>query len=149
MRQFQFPLEPVLGVKRSLKKRAEQHWLSATKQLRVLEQTLDDLHRQLHGVAHWMGQEHRQHSAAATWHGHHLFSRHVHRQMERLRAKILDQQRACQLRKQEAEKLATEVEALMTLRQQAWEEHRREAERAAQWSVDDFMLRQYSQQQPG
>lgn len=139
MKRFEFSLERVLQVKKQRERLAELQQQQARFAFNTAQEEVLAWHAQLahlarpDGVLSWMA---RQQQAA-------LVSQSVERAEQRAAHARQRLEEAIRARA----RIATEVEALAHLRQQQWQEFRRQQQGAQQAQLDEFGLRRWLDQQ--
>ncbi len=147
MRQFDFPFERLLQVKRQLERQAELAQRRARQAVDEAQAELLRLREQLQRVGQQMAAQVGCVLAVEQWGITAELSERLAQAITaaetRLKETELHYQRAAQLRQQ----LATEVETLQTLRQQQWELWRQHVQKADQQCLDELGLRRWRNQQ--
>lgn len=145
MKQFEFSLDRLLKVKRQLERLAELEQLRAREAVDRARAILDKLRSQLARVSEQITA-----SVGQTLPSHHWIAAAnlSERIGESIRLSELEVEQAEQKLLAAAEQraqLATEVEALATLRRQKWEQWQQEVQRADQDRLNELGLRRWQQ----
>ena len=147
MKRFEFSLDRLLRVKRQVERIAELEQQRAREAVEKSRQHLQSLHEQLDRVSEHYSSSigtamapHQWASASDTSErlGHSIAS--AERELETDETRLL-------AAAQERASVATEVEALATLRQQQWDEWSQQARQADQSRLDEVGLRLWMAQQ--
>lgn len=143
MKRFEFSLDRLLKVKRQLEQLAELEQQRARAEVDRTRAALQGLRDQLARVAEHMGASLGRPMAAHQWAAASEMSERLGRSIEASEQEVAKAEGRLQVAAQERAQIATEVEALSTLRQQQWDQWRQDAQQADQERLDELGLRRW------
>ena len=146
MKKFEFHLDGLLRVKRQLENLAELEQQKA--QMRVAEAAakVTALSDQLAKASDHMAGRVGHAMAAGEWATAFSRAEQLGKQIAAAKQEVLAAQQVLESARRERVQVATEVEALSTLRGQQWEQWRQEVAKADQERLDELGLRRWSAQ---
>ncbi|VTT97899.1 : FliJ [Gemmataceae bacterium] len=143
MKRFEFALDQVLKVKRQLERFAEleqQRAAAAAERAAAARQQLND---QLARVAERFTSAVGSAMAPGQWAAASDLTERLGYSLARAEEEVAVAERHLRDASQKRTALATEVEALQTLRQQQWEQWKRDSQKAEQGQLDEVGLRRW------
>lgn len=143
MKRFEFNLDGLLRVKRQLEHVAELEQFRAQQVVSQARGRVDRARRQMAELSDTLSACVGQPVAANRWAVAYVMSERLGRQIEEAEAELQAAERRYADARQERIQVATEVEALQTLRQQQWEKWRQEVAAADQERLDELGLRRW------
>lgn len=143
MKQFEFSLERLLQVKRQLERQAEMELVRAREALDRARANLHDLRGQLNRISDQLNASVGQPMAAFQWASVYDMADRLGHSIRTSEKELVEIERSYQAAAQERAQVATEVEALDTLRRQQWAQWRLEVEKANQDRLDEQGMRQW------
>ncbi len=141
MKRFEFSLDRLLRVKRQLERLAEweqQRALQAVEQARA---TVESLRAQLARIADQFNRAIGRTMTPQQWVSAADMAERLGHALRTAEQELTSAEQRLLTAAQERAQLATEVEAIATLRRQQWEQWRREAQKADQEQLDEVGLR--------
>lgn len=143
MKRFVFPLDRLLTVKRQLERAAEHEQFRAARAVEEARAAAAGLRAELARVADHMAGTVGQAVAAARWASAAEASDRLGTAIAAADEAVAAAEEALAVAARKRTELATEAEALATLRQQQWDDWRREAQKADQQELDELGLRRW------
>jgi flagellar export protein FliJ len=144
VRRFEFSLDRLLKVKRQLEKLAVLEQARAQDAADRARATLQDLHDQLARVAEHVGASVGRAVTPTQWAAASDMTERLGQSIQAAEQEVVAADQRLETASQERTQLATEVEALTTLRQKRWDEWRQEASKADQERLAELTLRRWS-----
>lgn len=147
-RKFEFSLERLLQVKQQLERQAELEQLRARRVLdeacAQVQQVRDQLQRLAEQAAAGVGRL----LTAQQWAMTAEMSDRLARLLQEAESRLTEAQAHYQQAARRRAQLATEVEALQTLRRQQWQQWRQDMQKAEQERLDELGLRRWQASAP-
>lgn len=143
MKRFEFSLERLLNVKRQLERLAELEQQRAREAVDRARTRLDVLQEQLARVSEQLTASIGQPMASHQWATASELSERLGHSIHQAEREVQAAEEKYTAAARQRAQVATEVEALDTLRQQQWEQWRQEAQQQDQSRLDELGLRQW------
>jgi flagellar FliJ protein len=143
VKQFEFSLDRLLKVKRQLERIAEMEQQRAREAVDHARARLQDLRDQLTRVSDQLNASVGRAMAPFQWTSVCDLADRLGHSIRSSEQEVAETERKFQDASQERAHVATEVEALVHLRQQQWSQWRQEAQKADQDRLDELGMRQW------
>ena len=143
MKRFEFSLERLLKVKRQRERLAELEQQRARAAVDAARAQVEELRGQLARVADGLGGFVGQAVNPQQWATSYELSERIGRSIQAAEADVEKAEERLWEAQQERAQIATEVEALATLRQQQWDQYKQEVQKANQEQLDELGLRRW------
>lgn len=143
MKRFEFHLDGLLRVKRQLEHLAELEQQKAQQAVTDARARADDLKQRLTAAADSLVARVGQAVDASRWVTAYELTERLGRQIDAAETDVQSAEKKLTDARNERVQVATEVEALRTLRQQQWDKWRQEVEQAGQEQLDEVGLRRW------
>ncbi|MDB5312216.1 MAG: Flagellar FliJ protein [Gemmataceae bacterium] len=143
MKRFEFPLDRLLKLKRQLEQIAELEQGRAQEAVGRARAALQEHHDQLTRVAEHITASVGRAVAPHQWTAAAAESDRIGHAIRAAEQEVAAAEHQLVAAAQKRAQLATEVEALSTLRRQQWEQWRQEAQKADQQRLDELGLRRW------
>ena len=143
MRRFEFSLDRLLKLKRQLEKIAELEQVRAQEAVAKARATLQEHRDQLARVAEHITASVGRAVAPHQWAAAADVSERIGQAIKTAEQDVTAAEQQLDTAARERSQLATEVEALATLRQQQWDKWRQEAQKADQERIGELVLRRW------
>ncbi len=141
MKRFEFSLDRLLRVKRQLERVAELEQLRAQEATERARAELQALHDQLARISDRFSASIGRAMIPSQWASASDMAERLGHSIHRSENEVSQAEQKLLAAAQERAQLATEVEAISTLRRQQWEQWKQEAQRADQDRLDEVGLR--------
>jgi flagellar export protein FliJ len=149
VKRFEFSLDRLLKVKQQLERLAELEQQRAREAVDQARAQLDTLRHQLARVSDQFTAAVGRPMAPHQWASAYDLSERIGQSIRTVEQAVVDAEEKLRAAAQERAQVATEVEALTTLRQQQWGQWRQEARAADQSRLDEVGLRRWMAAQTG
>lgn len=146
MRRFEFHLDGLLRVKRQLEHLAELEQRKAQQRVADAAARVDALTDQLTKASDHIAARVGQAMAAGTWVAAFERAEQLGAMIAVAKQDVFSAEQVLETARRERVQVATEVEALSTLRGQQWEQWRQEVAKADQERLDEFGIRRWAAQ---
>lgn len=143
MKRFEFHLDGLLRVKRQLEHLAELEQQKAQQAVADARARADELKQRLTAAADSLVARVGQAVDASRWVTAYELTERLGRQIVAAETDVQSAEKKLTDARNERVQVATEVEALRTLRQQQWDKWRQEVEQAGQEQLDEVGLRRW------
>jgi flagellar protein FliJ len=143
VKQFEFSLDRLLKVKRQLERLAEMEQLRAREAVDRARATLQELREQLTRIADQLNASIGRPMAPFQWTSVYDLADRLAQSIRTSELELVETEQKLQAAAQERAHVATEVEALVHLRQQQWSQWRQEVQKADQDRLDELGMRQW------
>lgn len=147
MKRFEFSLDRLLRVKRQLEHIAELEQLRAQHAVETARATLGGLHDHLARISDQFSAAVGRAMAPQQWAGASVMAERVGVSIRVSEQEVAEAEKQLHSAAQERAQLATEVEALATLRRQQLEKWQQEAQKADQEALDELVQRRWQTDQ--
>ncbi|MEO2089222.1 MAG: flagellar FliJ family protein, partial [Gemmataceae bacterium] len=141
MKRFEYHLDGLLRVKRQLEHLAELEQQKAQQAVADARARADELKQRLTAAADSLVARVGQAVDASRWVTAYELTERLGRQIVAAETDVQSAEKKLTDARNERVQVATEVEALRTLRQQQWDKWRQEVEQAGQEQLDEVVLR--------
>lgn len=145
MKRFEFSLDRLLKVKRQLERLAEMEQRRAREAVDRARAILEDLRNQLTRVSDQFAASVGRPMASHQWSAAADLSERIGQSIRVTEQEVEQAEQKLLAAAEHRAQVATEVEALDTLRRQQWDQWQHEAQRADQDRLDDLGLRRWQQ----
>jgi hypothetical protein len=143
VKRFEFRLEQALKVKRQQERLAELEQQRARVRMDAAQAQVAALHRKIEELAVALDKDIRRAGGQQLWMAHYDQSRLLGLALTAAEQRVRQAQQALHEADVRRRQIATEVEALVNLRQQQWQDYRQEAARAQQEQLDELGMRRW------
>lgn len=143
MKRFEFSLDRLLQVKRQLERIAELEQNRAREAVDAARNELQHLHDQLRRVSDHFESSIGRALSPSQWSAATNLSERLGDSIQVSQREVDHRESELLVKSRERAQLATEVEALDTLRRQQWDQWKREAQVADQERLDEFVQREW------
>jgi flagellar protein FliJ len=143
VKHFEFSLDRLLKVKQQLERLAEMEQQRAREAVDRARTHLEDLQNQLARVADQLNASVGRPMAPFQWTSVYDLADRLGRSIKSSEQELAETERKLRAAAQERAQVATEVEALVSLRQQQWAQWRQEVQKADQDRLDELGMRQW------
>jgi flagellar FliJ protein len=143
VKRFEFNLDGVLRVKKQLERLAELEQQKAQQAVADARARADELKQRLTSAADSMAARVGQAVDASRWVTAYELTERLGQQIDAAETDLQFAEKKLSDARTERARVASEVEALRTLRQQQWDKWRQEAEKAGQEQLDEVGLRRW------
>ncbi len=147
MKRFEFSLDRLLRVKRQLEHVAELEQLRAQHAVEIARATLGGLQDHLTRISDQFSASIGRAMAPQQWAGASVMAERVGQSIRASEQEVAEAEKQLHSAAQERAQLATEVEALATLRRQQLEKWQQEAQKADQETLDELVQRRWQNDQ--
>lgn len=141
MKRFEFSLDRLLRVKRQLERLAELEVQRAQQAIQQARAALESLQDQLTGISDRFANAIGRAMTPQQWVSASDMAERLGYSIRTAEEDVVQAEQKLLTASQERAQLATEVEAISTLRQRQWQQWRQEAEKADQERLDEVSLR--------
>jgi flagellar protein FliJ len=143
VKQFEFSLDRLLKVKQQLERLAEMEQQRAREAVDCARANLQELRDQLTRIADQLNASVGRPMAPFQWTSVYDLADRLGQSIKTSEQDLVEKERKFQIAAQERAQVATEVEALVNLRQQQWAQWRQETQKADQDRLDELGMRQW------
>jgi flagellar FliJ protein len=143
VKRFEFSLDRLLKVKRQLERIAEMEQMRAREAVDRAHANLQELRNQLSRVADQLNDSVGRPMSPFQWTSVYDLADRLGQSIRTSEQEVSETEQKLLAASQERAQIATEVEALATLRQQQWSQWRQEAQKADQDRLDELGMRQW------